>query len=117
MIGQSIKLTTSAKQNYSLFSILGATHRERKVSSNYFPGTKKKTGFSGQPHDVYCSEVKLLFELRDTKTDEIIMSCTGNARTFLKDRQIKLYKVLCREFYQNVRQNIQQTKKGKKANK
>lgn len=71
-----------------------------KVSSTWFPGSKKVVEKRVIPaHDVYTSEVKALFEIHDTQSGKVIISREGRVENN-KGRLIA-YEELCKKFFED----------------
>lgn len=80
------------------------------TSSTWFPGSKvNKRIIPAQ--NVYRSEVKALFEIRDTKSGQLIMSREGSLVNFY-GTQLTLYKEICEEFFKSFRNIVKQAKKA-----
>ena len=69
-------------------------------------------------HDVYFSDVTVLFELYDAKTNKLIMSREGNVRNFKDKDQSALYEGLCHSYFKDFRKGVKRAAKAaKKLNK
>ena len=106
-----------------------------KVKSSSFPGSKRvitsdsrggraskitrSEPFEGSErvvhpeHDVYRSEVTLLFNLYDAKTGNLIMSRDGNVHSLAENYQMELYAGLCHAYFKDFRKLAKRTNKLK----
>lgn len=81
------------------------------ISSTFFPSSKvNKRIIPAQ--NVYRSEVKALFEIRDAKSEQLIMSREGTLVNFYAT-QLTLYKEICEEFFKSFRKIVKQAKETK----
>ena len=66
--------------------------------------------------DVYISTVTALFEIRDAKTDNLLLSCEGTVSEWARNYQMKLYEGLCYGFFKDYKKIIKSHQKLKKHN-
>ena len=108
--------------------------RRWKVSDTWFPGSQrvvtaeehsnsrkitrsepfansKKVVYPA--HYVYRSKVVALFEVRDAKSNKVVMSREGNVAYLERGYQFKLYAGLCHSFFKNFKKVIKKAKKAK----
>lgn len=71
-------------------------------SSTWFPGSKRVAKEKVTPaREIYNSEVKVFFVIRDAKTNAVVMKCEGYDARINRSRK-DLYEWLCMLFFRDL---------------
>lgn len=106
------KVRRYKRSNYYFFGankVIKPHYTKRKItSSTPFSGSKAVVYSSS---DVYRTDVKILFKIRDVKTGNVIMSREGFGNVFYKNKQLDIYIEICEAFFKDYKNFVKRMQK------
>lgn len=106
------KVRRYKRSNYPFFGANKVTKphytKRKRTSSTPFSDS---TAFVYSTRDVYRTEVKILFKIRDVKTGNVIMSREGFGSQFYKNKQLDIYIEICESFFKDYKDFVKRMQK------